>query len=72
MAKRPLKPPFYRLTATCSVHGTVTVERKPNPKAGQKCESGGVEQPHVLSVVCPHCVFHARVIGAELVEVASK
>jgi hypothetical protein len=70
MAKKQLKPPFYRLTATCSVHGKVTVERKPNPKAGQKTESGGIESPHSLSIVCPHCSWQARVTSTELVLVA--
>jgi hypothetical protein len=70
MDKKQLKPSFYRLTATCTVHGMVTVERKPNPKAGQRHpnETGGLIQPHPSAVVCPHCVFHCKVTGAELIE----
>ena len=67
MQKKPLKPPFYRLTATCHQDGEFTVERKPNPKSGQKSESGGVEPAHSLAIVCPKCTHWATVTGAELV-----
>jgi hypothetical protein len=64
---KPLKPPLYRITAMCSVHGIVTVDRKPNPKAGQRVESGGVQSAYPGSVVCPFCVFHARVLQADFI-----
>lgn len=69
MAKKALKPPYYRLTATCSKHGTVTVERKPNPRAGQPEPngSGRLITPHPGSVVCPYCAWHATVYAAELI-----
>jgi hypothetical protein len=67
MPKKDLIPPFYRLTAICSVHGSVTVERKPRRNAGQRSESGGVEPAHSLSIVCPYCPFQARVTSTELV-----
>ncbi len=70
MTKKPLKRPFYRLTANCSKHGTVTVERKPNPQSGQPWPtgSGGITPPYPRSVVCPHCPWHCAVTSAELIE----
>ena len=71
MQKKPLKPPFYRLMAICTVHGIVYVDRKPNPKAGQKAPdslSGQLISPYSETVVCPHCVFHCHVVTGELIE----
>jgi len=68
MSGKTLKPPYYNLTATCSTHGQVTVQRKPNPKAGQKMDSGCVVLPHPMSIVCPHpgCGYQFKVDKAEL------
>jgi hypothetical protein len=70
MNTKALKPPFYRLTATCSVHGEVTVDRKRNPKTGLRHpnETGALIEPFPSSIVCPHCVFHCKVTGFEWVE----
>ncbi len=67
MSKKALKPPFYRLTAYCREHGQVTVERKPNPKAGQRMDSGCVIEPHPASVVCPQCPWLCRVTRTQLI-----
>jgi len=68
MKKRQLKPPFYRVVATCHQHGTVVVERKPHPKTGQQTECGAIQQPTPMSIVCPHCTYHARVTSTQLIE----
>lgn len=69
MSKKPLTPPFYRLTAICSMHGPITVERKPNPKAGQPhpTGAGGTIRPYPAGCVCPNCPWLCTVIKAELI-----
>ena len=67
MAKKPLKPPFYLHTATCHIHGTVTVERKPHPQRGQRTDAGAIQSPTYRSIVCPHCTYHAAVTGVEFI-----
>lgn len=69
MSKKPLKPPFYRLTAYCREHGQITVERKPNPKAGQQhpTGAGGTISPYPAGVVCTHCPWLCAVTSAELI-----
>jgi hypothetical protein len=66
MAPKQLKPPYYHVAAHCPQCGIITAQRKPHPKAGQRTESGGIQQPKPLSIVCS-CRYHAKVISAVLV-----
>ena len=67
MTKKQLKPPYYRVTAECHIHGTVHTERKPHPKTGQRLDTGGIQRPEPIEIVCPHCTYHAKVTHIELV-----
>lgn len=67
MAKGKMKPPYYQVEAECHKCGIVKAERKPHPKTGQRLDTGGIQKPEPIGIVCV-CGYHARVISCELVE----
>lgn len=57
-----MKPLYALITGKCSRHGEFTVERKPNPKAGQRNDYGGTVPKYPTSaVVCPKCRMWAEI-----------
>jgi hypothetical protein len=61
-----MKPPYAIITGKCSTHGEFTVERKPNPKAGQPDPNGAgglIQKYPFAAVVCPLCRMWADIVS---------
>ncbi|RQW89907.1 MAG: hypothetical protein EHM79_02045 [Geobacter sp.] len=64
-----MKPPYAQIIARCNKHGEFTVQRKPNPKTGQRDPngSGALIQRYPHAIVCPKCRMWAKITN--LVEI---
>lgn len=63
-----MKPPYAIITGMCVNHGAFTVERKPNPKAGQPEPNGSgavITKYPSAAVICPTCRLWAEIVNVK-------